>query len=64
MTLPELEHEVVRLDHYYKVASLQRALGVDLETLREHNLSLRPSVWSGAKYVPARLRAARAEAAR
>ncbi len=52
VTLPELEHEVVRLDHYYKVSSLQRALGVDLETLREHNLSLRPSVWSGAKYVP------------
>ncbi|HEY8155005.1 MAG TPA: LysM peptidoglycan-binding domain-containing protein [Myxococcota bacterium] len=52
VTLPELEHEVVRLDHYYKVASLQRALGVDLETLREHNLALRPPVWSGAKYVP------------
>ena len=52
VTLPELEHEVVRLDHYYKASSLQRALGVDLETLREHNLALRPSVWSGAKYVP------------
>jgi membrane-bound lytic murein transglycosylase D len=52
VTLPELEHEVVRLDHYYKASSLQRALGIDLETLREHNLALRPSVWSGAKYVP------------
>jgi membrane-bound lytic murein transglycosylase D len=52
LPLPELEHEVVKLDHYYKVASLQSALGVDLETLREHNLALRPSVWSGAKYVP------------
>jgi membrane-bound lytic murein transglycosylase D len=52
VTLPPLDHEVVRLDHYYRVTSLQRALGVDLETLREHNLALRPSVWSGAKYVP------------
>ena len=51
-TLPPLEHAVVRLDHYYKITSLQRALGVDLETLREHNLALRPPVWSGAKYVP------------
>jgi membrane-bound lytic murein transglycosylase D len=52
VTLPELDHDVVRLDHYYRVSSLQRALGVDFETLREHNLALRPSVWSGAKYVP------------
>jgi membrane-bound lytic murein transglycosylase D len=47
-----IEHEVVHLDHYYPVSALQRALGVDLETLREHNLALRPPVWSGAKYVP------------
>ena len=52
VTLPPLDHEVVRLDYYYRVASLQRALGIDLETLREHNLALSPSVWSGAKYVP------------
>jgi membrane-bound lytic murein transglycosylase D len=52
VTLPALDHEVVRLDHYYRVTSLQRALGLDLETLREHNLALRPSVWSGAKYAP------------
>ena len=50
--LPEIEYEVVRLDAYYPIGSLQRALGVDLEALREHNLALRPPVWSGAKYVP------------
>jgi len=51
-TLPEVEYEVVVLDHFYRIGSLQQALGVDLEALREHNLALRPPVWSGAKYVP------------
>jgi len=51
-TLPEIEYEVVVLDDFYRIGSLQRALGVDLEALREHNLALRPPVWSGAKYVP------------
>ena len=51
-TLPEIEYEVVVLDHFYRIGSLQRALGIDLEALRENNLALRPPVWSGAKYVP------------
>ena len=51
-TLPEIEYEVVVLDHFYRIRSLQQALGVDLEALRENNLALRPPVWSGAKYVP------------
>jgi membrane-bound lytic murein transglycosylase D len=50
--LPAIDYEVIKLDHYYRIGSLQRALGVDLEALREHNLALRPPVWSGAKYVP------------
>ncbi len=49
---PEIEYEVVKLDHFYRIGSLQRALGIDLDSLREHNLALRPPVWSGAKYVP------------
>jgi membrane-bound lytic murein transglycosylase D len=49
---PEIEYEVVKLDHFYRIGSLQRALGIDLDSLREHNLALRPPVWNGAKYVP------------
>ena len=49
---PEIEYEVVKLDYFYRIGSLQQALGIDLEALREHNLALRPPVWSGAKYVP------------
>lgn len=49
---PAIDYEVVVLDNYYRIGSLQRALGVDLEALREHNLALRPPVWSGAKFVP------------
>lgn len=43
---------IIETDHYYKVASLQRALGVDRALLEEYNLALRPSVWNGAKLVP------------
>jgi membrane-bound lytic murein transglycosylase D len=43
---------MVETDHYYAAPSLERALGVDLATLRENNLALRPSVWNGAKFVP------------
>jgi membrane-bound lytic murein transglycosylase D len=44
--------ESVTLDAYYKVASLEQALGIDSKALRQHNLSLQPSVWRGQKYVP------------
>jgi len=47
-----VEYTIVETDHFYAVPSLERALGVDRELLREHNLALRPSVWSGAKLVP------------
>ncbi len=43
---------VIELDHYYRVPSLERALGIDRDTLREHNMALRPAVWNGAKHVP------------
>ena len=46
------EYQVVDLDHYYHVASLERAFGIDAAELREHNLSLRSPVWRGQKYVP------------
>lgn len=45
-------YERLELPHYYPARSLSRALGVDLELLREHNPALRPSVWQGSKHVP------------
>jgi membrane-bound lytic murein transglycosylase D len=47
-----VEYDTVVLDHYYPVSSIGRALGIDRETLRQHNLSLRPAVWNGSKYLP------------
>jgi membrane-bound lytic murein transglycosylase D len=46
------EAEWLTVDHFYPLASLERALGIGAATLREYNPSLRPSVWNGAKYVP------------
>jgi membrane-bound lytic murein transglycosylase D len=44
--------ETVVLDAYYPPSALQRAFGVDRETLESYNPSLRPAVWNGNKYVP------------
>jgi membrane-bound lytic murein transglycosylase D len=49
---PEVDYEVLVTDHYYRAPTLGRALGVDLDVLRDHNLALRPAVWNGAKHVP------------
>jgi membrane-bound lytic murein transglycosylase D len=45
-------YETVTLDHFYPAEAVERALGVDQAVLREHNGSLRPAVWNGAKYIP------------
>jgi membrane-bound lytic murein transglycosylase D len=42
----------VKLDHFYAPASLERAFGVDVATLRRLNPALRPAVWNGSKFVP------------
>jgi membrane-bound lytic murein transglycosylase D len=47
-----VEYTLVEMQHFYPAKSLETALGVDLATLREHNAALRPSVWTGSKYVP------------
>lgn len=47
-----LAYDRLETDAYYSAGTLERALGVHLVTLREHNLALRPSVWNGAKLVP------------
>jgi len=47
-----LEYSEIRLPWYTPADSLASALGVDLGTLREHNLALRPAVWSGSKHLP------------
>jgi membrane-bound lytic murein transglycosylase D len=49
---PPVAYEILVTDHYYRAPTLGRALGVDLDVLREHNLALRPAVWNGAKHVP------------
>jgi membrane-bound lytic murein transglycosylase D len=45
-------YETVTMDHFYPAEAIERALGVDPTVLREHNGSLRPAVWNGAKYIP------------
>jgi membrane-bound lytic murein transglycosylase D len=49
---PPVAYEILITDHYYRAPALGRALGIDLEVLRDHNLALRPAVWNGAKHVP------------
>jgi membrane-bound lytic murein transglycosylase D len=44
--------QLVRVPDYVKVSTLERVLGIDMNTLREHNPALRPSIWRGAKHVP------------
>ena len=45
--------EIAVLPSYYKPASLAAAFGVSIEALREANLALVDSVWSGQRLVPA-----------
>jgi membrane-bound lytic murein transglycosylase D len=47
-----VRYEIATLEHFFPAKSVEQALGVDRETLREHNRSLRPAVWNGAKYMP------------
>jgi membrane-bound lytic murein transglycosylase D len=47
-----VRYEVATLEDFVPAESVERALGVDRETLREHNRALRPAVWNGAKYMP------------
>ncbi len=49
---PPVAYEILITDHYYRAPTLGRALGIDLDVLRDHNLALRPAVWNGAKHVP------------
>lgn len=44
--------ETVEVPAYLAVRTLSRVLGIDGQTLRANNLSLRPTVWNGNKYVP------------
>ena len=47
-----VRYEIATLEHFLPAKAVEQALGVDRETLREHNRSLRPAVWNGAKYMP------------
>ncbi len=44
--------EMIEIPAYLSIDVLEQALGVERQTLREHNPALQPSVWRGAKYVP------------
>jgi membrane-bound lytic murein transglycosylase D len=50
--LQPVRYEIATLKHFLPAKVVEQALGVDRETLREHNRSLRPAVWNGAKYMP------------
>jgi membrane-bound lytic murein transglycosylase D len=50
--LQPVRYEVATLKHFLPAKAVEQALGIDRETLREHNRSLRPAVWNGAKYMP------------
>jgi membrane-bound lytic murein transglycosylase D len=49
---PELVFHEVPMPAYAEVATLERALGIPRQTLRELNPALRPAVWLGEKFVP------------
>lgn len=44
--------EKIDMPFYAKPKQLASAIGIDLETLKEANPSLRPTVWREAKYIP------------
>jgi len=44
--------ETIALPFFASPNQLSKAIGVELDTLRQANPSLRPTVWRGAKYVP------------
>jgi len=50
--LDPADYQVVELDHFYRVSSLEQVLGLDASVLRKHNPALREPVWQGEKYVP------------
>ena len=50
-----VDYRVVRLEKPFSVNTLQNALGVDVETIRAHNLALRDAFWNGRKPAPAGL---------
>ena len=47
-----VRYEIATLEYFVPAKVVEQALGVDRAILREHNRSLRPAVWNGAKYMP------------
>jgi membrane-bound lytic murein transglycosylase D len=50
--LKPVRYEIATLEQFVPATAVEQALGVNREILREHNRSLRPAVWNGAKYMP------------
>lgn len=49
---PPANPRTVVLARSYSVGTLQRAVGVDLDAMRDWNLALRKPFWSGRRYAP------------
>ena len=50
--MPELKFREVTMPSFAPISALQRALKVDVDSLRELNPALRPLVWNGQRHVP------------
>jgi membrane-bound lytic murein transglycosylase D len=51
-----IEYRVVQLEKPFSAKTLKSALGVDIETLKDHNLALRDDFWDGRRSAPAGLK--------
>jgi membrane-bound lytic murein transglycosylase D len=49
---PPRSNAVIALPGYVSIATLERAVGVDRDTLASLNPALLPGVWNGSKFVP------------
>ena len=50
--LPELKFREISMPSFAPMAAIQRALKVDMDSLRQLNPALRPLVWNGQRHVP------------
>jgi membrane-bound lytic murein transglycosylase D len=48
------EYTTIEVPFFTPASALAKALGVDVDLLREFNPALRPSVWNGSKHIPRR----------
>ena len=49
---PVQKIEIVKIPAYVTTSSVEKALGIDSNSLKKYNPGLRPSVWNGEKLIP------------